>query len=84
MLTRLPSIVNAPNKVPQHQKFYQQAYAQHTRLWKIVRNAVFDWRGNIADRDSWLTYMTQGPRSNVLMLPYQFLLWGTFSGMFNS
>ncbi|KAI0834187.1 hypothetical protein F5Y06DRAFT_279631 [Hypoxylon sp. FL0890] len=28
-------LVNAPNKVPQHQRFYQQAYRQHTRLWKI-------------------------------------------------
>jgi hypothetical protein len=28
-------LVNAPNKVPHHQKFYQQQYAQHNRLWKI-------------------------------------------------
>ncbi|KAI1193613.1 hypothetical protein F5X97DRAFT_32012 [Nemania serpens] len=27
--------INAPNKVPQHQRFYQQAYKQHTRLWQI-------------------------------------------------
>ncbi|ETS80093.1 hypothetical protein PFICI_07622 [Pestalotiopsis fici W106-1] len=28
-------LVDAPNKVPQHQKSYQAAYAQHTRLWQI-------------------------------------------------
>ncbi|KAI0117066.1 hypothetical protein F4814DRAFT_448069 [Daldinia grandis] len=28
-------LVNAPNKVPQHQRFYQQAYKEHTRVWKI-------------------------------------------------
>jgi hypothetical protein len=40
-LTRcVPSLIDAPNKVPQHQKFYQQSYAQHTRLWKIVRYAA--------------------------------------------
>ncbi|KAI3330960.1 hypothetical protein F4824DRAFT_504610 [Ustulina deusta] len=29
------SLVDAPNKVPQYQRFYQQAYKQHTRLWQI-------------------------------------------------
>ncbi|KAI0433380.1 hypothetical protein F5Y09DRAFT_299321 [Xylaria sp. FL1042] len=48
------SFINAPNKVPQHQRTYQQAYKQHTRLWQI------------------------GKRSNMLMVPYQILLWGTF------
>ncbi|GAW16799.1 hypothetical protein EKO27_g8813 [Xylaria grammica] len=28
-------LVDAPNKVPEHQRFYQQAYKQHTRLWQI-------------------------------------------------
>ncbi|KAI0168031.1 Clathrin light chain [Pestalotiopsis sp. IQ-011] len=28
-------LVDAPNKVPHNQKFYQSAYAQHTRLWQI-------------------------------------------------
>ncbi|KAI0909455.1 hypothetical protein F4823DRAFT_428078 [Ustulina deusta] len=28
-------LVDAPNKVPQYQRFYQQAYKQHTRLWQI-------------------------------------------------
>ncbi|KAI0852568.1 hypothetical protein F5Y00DRAFT_227029 [Daldinia vernicosa] len=28
-------LINAPNKVPQHQKFYQQAYRNHVRLWWI-------------------------------------------------
>ncbi|TRX92944.1 hypothetical protein FHL15_006082 [Xylaria flabelliformis] len=28
-------MIDAPNKVPQHQRFYQQAYKQHTRLWQI-------------------------------------------------
>ncbi|KAI0016716.1 hypothetical protein F4780DRAFT_782952 [Xylariomycetidae sp. FL0641] len=28
-------LVNAPNKVPKYQKEYQQAYKQHTRLWRI-------------------------------------------------
>lgn len=30
-------MINARNKVPEHQKFYQTAYANHQRLWKIVR-----------------------------------------------
>ncbi|EMR67431.1 hypothetical protein MGN70_004311 [Eutypa lata] len=29
------ALVNAPNKVPEHQRFYQQQYKQHVRLWKI-------------------------------------------------
>ncbi|KAI1112606.1 hypothetical protein F5Y14DRAFT_452859 [Nemania sp. NC0429] len=45
---------NNPNRVPQYQRMYQQAYKQHTRLWQIH------------------------PRSNILMIPYQILLWGTF------
>ncbi|OAA44943.1 hypothetical protein NOR_03697 [Metarhizium rileyi] len=28
-------MVDAKNKVPQHQRFYQQAYKAHTRLWMI-------------------------------------------------
>ncbi|KAI1423718.1 hypothetical protein F5Y12DRAFT_715982 [Xylaria sp. FL1777] len=47
------SLVDAPNKVPQHQRFYQQAYRQHIRVWQI------------------------NPRSNMLLVPYQILLWGT-------
>lgn len=31
------SLVNAKNRVPELQRFYQQAYKAHTRLWKIVR-----------------------------------------------
>ena len=30
------SLVNAPNKVPEHQRAYQAAYRAHTRIWKIV------------------------------------------------
>jgi len=30
------SLVNAPNKVPEHQRVYQAAYRAHTRIWKIV------------------------------------------------
>lgn len=29
-------LVNAKNRVPEKQRFYQQAYKNHTRLWKIV------------------------------------------------
>ncbi|KAI2643275.1 hypothetical protein GGS21DRAFT_495569 [Xylaria nigripes] len=47
-------LVDAPNKVSQHQRFYQQAYKQHTRIWQI------------------------NPRSPMLLIPYQVLLWGTF------
>ncbi|RYO84584.1 hypothetical protein DL766_010550 [Monosporascus sp. MC13-8B] len=47
-------MVNAPNTVPQKQRFYQDQFRQHIRLWKI------------------------SPRSNVMILPYQILLWGTF------
>ncbi|OTB05260.1 hypothetical protein M426DRAFT_10856 [Hypoxylon sp. CI-4A] len=28
-------LVNAANKVPEQQRFYQQAYKQHTRIWRI-------------------------------------------------
>ncbi|KAI2608502.1 uncharacterized protein GGS25DRAFT_490558 [Hypoxylon fragiforme] len=28
-------MVDAPNRVPGQQKFYQQAYKQHTRVWNI-------------------------------------------------
>lgn len=28
-------MVNARNKVPEHQRFYQNAYANHQRLWRI-------------------------------------------------
>ncbi|SCO11942.1 unnamed protein product [Fusarium fujikuroi] len=28
-------LVNAKNPVPQNQRFYQNAYKNHTRLWKI-------------------------------------------------
>jgi hypothetical protein len=30
------SLMDTPNKVPEHQRFYQQAFRQHTRLWQIV------------------------------------------------
>jgi len=33
---RRHSMVNARNKVPEHQRFYQNAYANHQRLWRIV------------------------------------------------
>lgn len=36
-LTCTHSIVDAKNNVPQNQRFYQKAYAAHTRLWMIVR-----------------------------------------------
>ncbi|KJZ75675.1 hypothetical protein HIM_04832 [Hirsutella minnesotensis 3608] len=29
------SLVDAKNKVPEHQRYYQQAYKAHTRLWMI-------------------------------------------------
>ncbi|KFH43256.1 hypothetical protein ACRE_059740 [Hapsidospora chrysogenum ATCC 11550] len=29
------SMINAKNKVPYYQRFYQQAYKVHTRLWMI-------------------------------------------------
>lgn len=29
------------NKVPEHQKFYQTAYRNHERVWKIV-----SWEGS--------------------------------------
>ncbi|KAI1436049.1 hypothetical protein GGR50DRAFT_693611 [Xylaria sp. CBS 124048] len=48
------SFVDAPNKVPENQRYYQHAYKQHTRLWQIH------------------------PRSQMLLIPYQILLWGTF------
>ncbi|KAJ6444183.1 bacteriophage N adsorption protein A c-term domain-containing protein [Purpureocillium lavendulum] len=28
-------LIDAKNKVPEHQRHYQQAYRAHTRLWKI-------------------------------------------------
>ena len=72
-------MVDAPNRVPQHQKFYQAAYKNHTRLWRIVRcNGPF--RGFGGNKNDRLTYMTQGNRSSYMFLPYQVLLWGTFGG----
>ncbi|KAI2602437.1 hypothetical protein GGR54DRAFT_645061 [Hypoxylon sp. NC1633] len=35
------ALTNAPNKVPEHQRFYQQAYKQHTRIWKINPRSNF-------------------------------------------
>lgn len=35
--------VNAPNKVPEHQRNYQAAYRSHTRIWRIVRTPVALW-----------------------------------------
>jgi len=48
-------LVDAANKVPEHQRFYQNQYKQHVRLWKI------------------------GPRANLMMVPFQVLVWGSFS-----
>jgi hypothetical protein len=74
------SMINAPNRVPQHQKYYQSAYASHQRLWKIVRDAR---RARLSSRVADLN-MTQGPRANFMLVPYQILLWGTFGSMHNS
>lgn len=30
------AFVNAPNKVPEHQRVYQAAYKAHTRIWRIA------------------------------------------------
>lgn len=74
-------MVDAPNRVPQHQKFYQAAYKNHTRLWRIVRcGEPLECSGR--RENSRLTYMTQGNRSSYMFLPYQVLLWGTFGGKF--
>ncbi|KAJ1329150.1 Cytochrome c oxidase subunit VII [Microdochium nivale] len=48
------ALVNAANRVPEHQRNYQHQYKQHVRLWKM------------------------GPRANLMMIPYQILLWGSF------
>ncbi|KAL2118440.1 hypothetical protein VTJ04DRAFT_8100 [Mycothermus thermophilus] len=34
-------LINAPNKVPEHQRFYQAAYNAHTRLWRINPRSKF-------------------------------------------
>ncbi|KAK4215919.1 hypothetical protein V8F33_003099 [Rhypophila sp. PSN 637] len=31
----MAGLVNKHNPVPEHQRFYQQAYRAHTRIWKI-------------------------------------------------
>lgn len=36
MFSRYRGFVNAPNKVPEHQRTYQAAYRGHTRIWRIV------------------------------------------------
>ena len=36
LTTPSSSLVNAKNKVPEHQRVYQAAYRAHTRIWKIV------------------------------------------------
>jgi hypothetical protein len=38
-LTPCHSLIDAKNKVPEYQRFYQAAYKAHTRLWKIVRTS---------------------------------------------
>jgi hypothetical protein len=37
------SMIDAKNKVPYYQRFYQQAYKAHTRLWMIVRPTAYPW-----------------------------------------
>lgn len=34
-------MVDAKNKVPQMQRYYQQAYRNHTRLWEIHPRSQF-------------------------------------------
>ncbi|CCC10689.1 unnamed protein product [Sordaria macrospora k-hell] len=42
-------LVNAKNRVPEKQRFYQQAYKNHTRLWKIgPRSGIIMTSFNIA------------------------------------
>ncbi|KAK5656155.1 hypothetical protein OQA88_4915 [Cercophora sp. LCS_1] len=65
-------LINAANKVPQHQRVYQAAYKAHTRIWKIVSRI-----GLKAAKRGPIDEMTQNPRSNVLLTPYLILLWGT-------
>lgn len=37
----MAGFVNAPNKVPQHQRTYQAAYRAHTRIWRISPRSSF-------------------------------------------
>lgn len=75
LLTGTDSIVDAKNKVPQNQRFYQKAYAAHTRLWMIVRPPVPPTTPMPNRTDE-----IQGSRSRWYMVPYTFLLWGTLGG----
>ncbi|GKT48858.1 uncharacterized protein ColSpa_09039 [Colletotrichum spaethianum] len=68
-------LVDAKNKVPELQKFYQTAYKEHTRLWKICET------GASADERR-LTQLSQNPRSRLYMTPYVILLWGTLGVTF--
>ncbi|KAL1878073.1 hypothetical protein VTK73DRAFT_8124 [Phialemonium thermophilum] len=34
-------IINAPNRVPEHQRFYQAAYRSHQRIWRINPRSKF-------------------------------------------
>ncbi|KAJ9142777.1 hypothetical protein NKR23_g7061 [Pleurostoma richardsiae] len=34
-LFKMAGLVNAPNRVPEHQRTYQHAYRAHTRIWRI-------------------------------------------------
>ncbi|KAL8376446.1 hypothetical protein RB595_007506 [Gaeumannomyces hyphopodioides] len=58
--------VNAKNKVPEYQRFYQAQYRNHVRLWKIDRKAH-------TGRDT----IAQHPRSKFMITPFLITLWGT-------
>lgn len=43
----MSSLVDARNKVPEHQRFYQAAYKNHQRLWKIVCSDPMGYRNHL-------------------------------------
>ncbi|PKS11639.1 hypothetical protein jhhlp_001790 [Lomentospora prolificans] len=68
------SFVNRKNNVPELQRMYQAAYAQHTRIWKIVSQ----FPPSSQPSRPGIRASCDNPRSRWYMTPFLFVLWGTF------
>ncbi|TLS25657.1 hypothetical protein PpBr36_07349 [Pyricularia pennisetigena] len=73
------AFVNAPNKVPYYQRFYQTAYRNHQRVWKIVSlYSEGNPRDSVARQLDSRSHsnVIQHPRSKYMLVPYLVGLWG--------
>ncbi|KAK2602607.1 hypothetical protein N8I77_009125 [Diaporthe amygdali] len=77
--------VNAPNKVPEHQRAYQAAYRAHTRVWRITGRKARSRDGHgiaLSSKERSLsTVFSQNPRSTVMYVPFVWIMWGTSGAM---